>query len=167
MGFIVRMVPGPMATGKAKKKSGIGAVLRGELAYSTNDGRNFSRLGQDEAAAPWKVDHNTIFENVGPASGQIYPTAMRTQEDGSHVVYASTATVPHNYGFVLCWSLLRNVNRKPISNFQLHRTNRDVVPGTDTTHLRETLRARPAVARAYLHIFCEPPPHIFCEPTDL
>ena len=30
---------------------------------------------------------------------QIYPTALRVQEDGSVLVYASVASVPHNYGY--------------------------------------------------------------------
>jgi len=54
-----------------RKKCGIGALLHGELAYSTNDGRNFSRLGQLPTAQPWAVSHHTIFENIGPAVGQV------------------------------------------------------------------------------------------------
>lgn len=69
----------------------------GELAFSVNDARNFSRLGQEPNAAPWPVSSHTIFP-TSPVMQQVYPTALRVQEDGSVVVYASVASVPHNYG---------------------------------------------------------------------
>ncbi len=70
----------------------------GELAFSTNDARNFSRLGQDPDAAPWPVTSYTLFP-TSKAMQQIYPTALRVQDDGTILVYASVASVPHNYGY--------------------------------------------------------------------
>ena len=73
-------------------------AISGELAFSTNDARNFSRLGQQPSAAPWPVLSHTIFP-TDRGQQQIYPTALRVQDDGAIVVHASVASVPHNYGY--------------------------------------------------------------------
>lgn len=70
----------------------------GELAYSINDARNFSRLGQEPGAAPWPVTSYTLFP-TSQTMQQVYPTALRVHEDGSVFIYASVASVPHNYGY--------------------------------------------------------------------